>query len=180
MKPLYKGLLLGAIQVALVCSLGAKLLLDRATRPRVWVKSAPVDPELSIRGRYMSLRLEVPTRGFAMPPPTSVPRQPSRGRDSLGDRLYAKLELEGGQLVAVPAVDPRQVEWVTLHVVNNELFADLWEPLAYFIPERAKDPSVRPPGEELWVEVTLPRKGPPRPLRLGVKKAGELTPLDLP
>jgi len=29
---------------------------------------------------------------------------------------------------------------------------------------------VRPQGEELWVEVTLPKKGPPRQFRLGVKK----------
>jgi len=34
-------------------------------------------------------------------------------------------------------------------------------------------------SEELWVEVTVPRRGPPRPLRLGVKKDGTLTPLDL-
>jgi hypothetical protein len=38
---------------------------------------------------------------------------------------------------------------------------------------------VRAPGEELWVEVTLPRRGPPRPIRLAVKKDGVLTPLDL-
>lgn len=31
---------------------------------------------------------------------------------------------------------------------------------------------------QLWAEVTLPRKGPPRPIRLGVKKGGLLTPLD--
>ncbi|MCZ6514734.1 MAG: hypothetical protein O6850_02600 [Acidobacteria bacterium] len=32
---------------------------------------------------------------------------------------------------------------------------------------------------QLWAEVTLPRQGPPRPIRLGVKKEGLLTPLDL-
>jgi hypothetical protein len=31
-----KGLLLGALQLALVLSLGGKLLFDRMTRPRVW------------------------------------------------------------------------------------------------------------------------------------------------
>ena len=55
----------------------------------------------------------------------------------------------------------------------------LREPLAYFIPEHVPDPSARPVGEELWVEVTLPRKGPLRPIRLGVKKNGVLTPLNL-
>jgi hypothetical protein len=57
--------------------------------------------------------------------------------------------------------------------------ARLQEPVAYFIPEHVPDPSRRAAGEELWVEVTVPKKGPPRPIRLGVKKAGTLTPLDL-
>jgi hypothetical protein len=53
------------------------------------------------------------------------------------------------------------------------------EPVAFFIPEHVPDPSRRPPGEELWVEVSVPAQGPPRPIRLGVKKDGVLTPLDL-
>lgn len=40
----------------------------------------------------------------------------------------------------------------------------------FFIPEHVPDPSVRPTGETLWAEVTLPRRGPPRPIRLGVKR----------
>jgi hypothetical protein len=53
------------------------------------------------------------------------------------------------------------------------------EPLVYFIPEHAPDPSRRAADEELWVEVTLPKKGPLRPIRLGVKKGGVLTPLPI-
>ena len=53
------------------------------------------------------------------------------------------------------------------------------EPVAFFIPEHVPDPSQRRPGEELWAEVTVPRTGPPRPIRLGVKRNGELTPLPL-
>jgi hypothetical protein len=30
---------------------------------------------------------------------------------------------------------------------------------------------------EVWAEVTLPRRGPPRPIRLGIKKDGVVTPL---
>ena len=55
----------------------------------------------------------------------------------------------------------------------------LLDVLAYFIPEHVADPSRRPAGEELWVEVTQPRKGPLRPIRLGVRKDGVLTPLPL-
>jgi hypothetical protein len=40
--------------------------------------------------------------------------------------------------------------------------------------------SRRQEGEELWVEVTIPKKGPPRPIRLGVKKGdGAIIPLAL-
>lgn len=50
--------------------------------------------------------------------------------------------------------------------------------LAFFIPEHGPDPSRRPPGEELWAEVTVPPRGPLRPIRLGVRRHGQLTPLD--
>jgi hypothetical protein len=53
-------------------------------------------------------------------------------------------------------------------------------PVAFFIPPNVPDPSLRPAGEELWVEVSLPKRGSPRPIRLGVKRnGGEITPLDL-
>jgi hypothetical protein len=52
----------------------------------------------------------------------------------------------------------------------------LQEPLAYFIPEDVEDPSRR---RSLWVEVTVPPKGAPRPIQLGMKKDGVVTPLEL-
>jgi hypothetical protein len=52
--------------------------------------------------------------------------------------------------------------------------------VAFFIPEHIPDPSRRTQGEELWVEVTIPKTGPPRPIRLGVKKGdGPIVPLEL-
>jgi hypothetical protein len=55
----------------------------------------------------------------------------------------------------------------------------LSQPLAYFIPEHVADPSVRTRDEELWVEVTVPPTGAPRPIRLGVKANGVIRPLEL-
>ncbi len=166
MSPLHKGLALGVIHLALVGSLAGKMLIDRATRPRVWVRTAPVDPNLPIRGRYVSLRLEVATRGIA---PKFV-------------TLRVALRLENGQLVAVPVQSEspwNEGFWARLRIVDGVEFADIMEPVAFFIPEHAADPSRRQPGEQLWVEVTLPKKGLPRPIRLGVKKGGILSPLDL-
>ncbi len=124
MMPYKKGLVIGAVQILLVMSLGAKLLIDRARYPRVWVEVAPFDPSLPIRGRYVRLKI------------IGTPKV-------------------GGATIPTD------------------------QPLAYFIPDGVPDPSRRPSGEELWAEVTVPKKGPPRPIQLGVKKNGALTPLAL-
>jgi hypothetical protein len=79
--------------------------------------------------------------------------------------------------VAEPAGD-RSGEFARVVNRARERVLVLAEPLAYFIPEHAPDPSRRAPGEELWVEVTIPRAGAPRPIRLGVKRDGELKPID--
>jgi hypothetical protein len=117
-----RGLILAAIQIAMLASVGGKFLYDRATLPRCWVRAAPYDPNLPIRGRYISLRLE--------------------------QTVCAGTFSVAGQ---VP----------------------------FFIPENSTDPAWRPRGEELWAEVSVPKKGPPRPIRLGVRKDGVLTPLDI-
>ena len=64
MSATHKGLLLAALQIALVLSLGGKLLCDRMTRPRAWALVQAYDPELPIRGRYLSQRLQMPAEGF--------------------------------------------------------------------------------------------------------------------
>src|SRR4029434_97727 len=76
MTPLIKGLVLAAVHVGLVAALGAKLLYDRATRPRVWTLAAPYDPNLPIRGRYVSLQLVVEPRGVRETKPGSVSQPP--------------------------------------------------------------------------------------------------------
>lgn len=113
-----KGLILAVLHVALAASVAGKFVYDRQALPRVWVQTAPYDPRMPIRGRYVQLRL---VRENKAP--------------------------EG--------------------------------PVAFFIPENVPDPSRRASGEELWVEVSVPPKGLPRPIRLGVKKDGVLTPLNL-
>jgi hypothetical protein len=57
--------------------------------------------------------------------------------------------------------------------------ATLSQGVEYFIPDTAKSPFPPKKGEELWVEVTVPKMGPPRPVQLAVSKDGVFTPLDL-
>jgi len=163
-----KGLILAGLQLLLVASLGAKLLMDRATLPRAWAKATPYDPNLPIRGRYVSLRLEV------QPSPGVEPANYPENR--------AALRVENNRLVAVPARPGQDGVLITARRPQSPgapAGVVLQEPVDFFIPEHVPDPSRRPRGEELWVEVTVPRKGPPRPIRLGVKKDGALTPLSL-
>jgi hypothetical protein len=52
----------------------------------------------------------------------------------------------------------------------------------FFVPEHTlpfETIRSRPDAPELWAEVTLPHKGPPRPIRLATKKAGQMELLDI-
>jgi uncharacterized membrane-anchored protein len=158
-----KGLTIAAIHLAMVGSLGGKLLIDRATRPRVWARTAPIDPDLPIRGRYVRLRIEGVPAADLSEQPYSVPVVLSVQNETL---MVARDPHPSGARVTARTV-----------VRDGRQTAQLDPPLAFFIPEHVSDPSIRAAGEELWVEVTLPKQGPPRPLQLGVKKDGVLTPL---
>ena len=160
---LRKGLIVAALHVALVASLGAKMLADRAMRPRVWARVAPYDPDLPLRGRYVRMAIEAPA-------------DPSVHSDYYG---FFKPVIRNDELIFVPA-GPRDGLHGMSEQRDGRFVVRLGEALAFFIPEHVPDPSIRPAGEELWVEVTLPRRGPPRPIRLGIKKAGALTPIDVP
>ena len=48
---------------------------------------------------------------------------------------------------------------------------------AYFVPDRAKGPFPLKPGQELWVEVTMPPSGPPRPIQLALSSRAGFQPL---
>jgi hypothetical protein len=155
-----KGLIVGLIHVALVASLGAKLQMDRVTRPRVWARTMPVDPDSPLRGRYVRLRVQVDAQRWPGP-----------------DRELQRVRLEvHGQSLGV-ALDPVGSGGWARQVSEGVTVLD--QPLAFFIPEHVPDPSIRQPGEELWVEVTVPKAGAPRPIRLGVKKDDVIAPLDL-
>jgi hypothetical protein len=164
-----KGLVVAAIQVLLVAAVGAKYLYDRGHYPRVWVETLPYDPDLPIRGRYVRIAVLV-----------DAERTATRGApaDSGTPAMFmGRLEVKDQRLVAIEDNDGRH--WVSARSCNGKPCWQLAEPLAYFISERVQDPSRRPVGESLWVEVTVPPRGAPRPVQLGVKKNGRLAPLEL-
>lgn len=166
--PQNKGLLIAAVQLAIVLSLGVKLLYDRATRPRVWVQCEAYDPELIIRGRYLAESLRMRSNGFEdiVPKPYTF----------YGNMGWAYLHVENGQLVA-ERIGTGPGIWVQLRKdETGNLIAVTQQPVLLFIPENAQIPALAP-GEQMWVEVTVPTKGPPRPIRIGIKRNGAITPL---
>jgi hypothetical protein len=156
MKPAYRGIAIAVVHCVLVLTVAGKYAWDRDRLPRAWANATPIDPNLPIRGRYVTLQLRV------------VPADNSTAWS------LARLTAEDGRLVAHSVQSGGQSIW--------RRSPDIWvlsEAVAFFLPEHAADPSPVGPGEELWVEVSVPPNGPPRPLRLGVKKDGVLKPFDL-
>ena len=155
-----RGLLLAALQLGIVLLTGAKYLVDRSTLPRAWARARPFDPNLPIRGRYVRIALDVKLDGHSF------------------EGGAVKLQAANSELHAVPTLEDtgNRVGWMQ----SRAEIARLAEPVAFFIPEHIPDPSRREAGEELWVELTIPRKGPPRPIRLAVKTdtAFKVLPID--
>ena len=167
MKGMRKGLVVALLHVMLVSSLGAKLLYDRATRPRIWVRSFSYDPDLPIRGRYVALsaRAEI---GNSVDPMQKFP--------DMSLWVPVRLEVRSGKLYAI--TDDRGS--VHVRTKNPDGTVSLSESSMFFIPERANDPTRLKAGETLWFEATIPKKGPPRPIRLAISKGdGSFVPLDL-
>ena len=121
MTNLQRGLILAGAQLALVASLFAKYAMDRARLPRVWVQTVAYDPNLPIRGRYLSVRLRV---------------------------------------------------------LPEDVYGSPWN-LSGEMRDVTLNPSVRSAGVELWMEVTVPKTGPPRPIQLAIKRGESFTPLGM-
>jgi hypothetical protein len=156
MKPAYRGVAILVVHCALVLTIAGKYAWDRDRLPRAWANATPVDPSLPIRGRYVTMQLRV---------------EPGDREPDIGT---VRLNAENGRLIGYTDPKGTQNAW--------RRRPDLWiltQPVAFFIPEHAPDPSIRATGEELWVEVSVPPKGPPRPIRLAVKEDGVLRPLAL-
>jgi hypothetical protein len=165
LPPSRAGLLVALLQAGLLVSLGAVFLLERARLPRAWVRVAPVDPNLPIRGRYVSLALLVPAPRLQPPAPDAARRWAP---------VEIRLVVRGDGLEALPA-PPDSGRFGSHRALveqrDGTVLARLQDPVAFFIPPDGADPSRRPAGEELWVQVSLPKEGQPRPIQLGVRRA---------
>ena len=178
------------IQVTLVSSIAAKYLYQRRNCPSVWVRTAAYDPETPMRGRYLRLRLTV--NGCQSTLPSALHADFPRNIDGTTMptgftvkaeypvQFSAKLKVEGGKLLAIriPEADLKSKGVDVLAMPGSSCEAlSIIEPVDFYIAEHAEDPSWLKPGQELWIEVTVPPQGPPRPLQLALKDKGAWKPL---
>jgi len=177
------------IQLALVVSIAGKYLYERETCPRVWTRAVAYDPEMPMRGRYLSAHLEVDGCGSTLPSATHAqfPRD-INGAVKPGPYVVrgaavnfkANLKVENNQLVAVDLVGDNaqtggQEVWADSNTPCDQM--RLLEATDFFLAEHATDPMPLKHGQELWIEVTLPPKGAPRPIQMAVKDNGVWKPL---
>lgn len=167
MSAFSKGIIVAVLHLLIVVSLGGKLLYDRAYCPRVWVKTGSVDPDLPIRGRYFTLRVQVKAPWFHL--------------DDQYHLTDVELSVQNGELVASRVDYPTGLtvtSWRTRWSRSGPGEVLLDQGVPFFIPEHADAPRATQTGE-LWAEVTIPKKGPPRPIQLAVKDQSGWHPLNL-
>jgi hypothetical protein len=180
MSPVGRAVLLFAIQAALVLSIAGKYLYERMTCPRVWVRAAQYEPNAPLRGRYLAMQLAVDACGL---PRDEAHHTAGYNKQFPGYwRWTARLEAQGGKLVPVLASDNDRPEMTAELTMRGDRPCDratLLQGVEYFISDTAQSPFPPKNGEELWVEVTVPKMGPVRPIQLAVSKDGVFTPLVL-
>jgi hypothetical protein len=179
------------IQLALVSSIAAKYYYQRLTCPHVWTRATAYDPELILRGRYLSAQLQVDgcastldsarQANFPRDVNGAVAKGPFIIATQEGVRFKANLAVKDNRLIALRIEGAEDGQALGHEVVGpsgascdamrTEEFVNI------YLPEHAAN--WLHPQAELWVEVTLPPQGPPRPIQLALKDHGVWKPLNL-
>ncbi len=167
-----KGLVVLAIQLALVLSIGAKYAWERHHCPMVWARAAQVDPSQPLRGRYLAMSLHANGCGLPM----------GSGTSDL-DRLHIEPWQGVRAWHVVPAVRNGQLAPIVVDETRagptQEFFLGADVPCDegmlsgtsdFFVPEHAKAPLPLQKGQELWALVTVPPSGPVRPVKLAISR----------
>ena len=176
------------VQLAIVSSVAAKYLYQRWTCPRVWTHTVAIDPELLMRGRYLSLQLMVDGCQSTLPSakaaafPRDINGSAIQGPYQLRAlaTFHADLKVQNNRLLAIRILDDKNGRLGQAVSVWPGAACDamrLDTPVDFYIGEHARSPLPLKAGQELWIEVTVPGNGPPRPIQLAMKENGGWTPL---
>src|ERR1039458_8409184 len=181
-------------QLFIVSSVAGKYLWQRWRCPSVWTRAAAIDPELPMRGRYLSLQLTVDGCQSTLPSAklATFPRDVN-GAIKSGPYVLrpqpvefrANLKVENNKLVAVRP-EGQDIGGQEDSAAGQEISAmpsapcnqmTVTDGVDFYIPDTAKSPLPLQPGQELGIAVPAPPTGPPRPIQLALKDNGAWKPL---
>jgi hypothetical protein len=178
------------IQLTLVSWTAGEYLYQRGSFPRVWTRTVAINPGSLMKGRYLTLELYVD--GCQSTLPSAKQAAFGRNVDGTTNQLPysiagsapitfpARLAVKDNKLIAIriPSTgDPPDGQLVAAGPGMSCESLGLVDPVRFFVPKRAPVPMTLSPGMELWIEVTVPLKGPPRPVQLALKQDGRWEPL---
>lgn len=183
MKRGLAAVVLLVVQLALVLSVAGKYLYERKTRPRVWTRTTQFDPNAPLRGRYLALQLAVNACGLPHDAKHFTQGLQQYNSTAIGPGSYSwrvSLGVQNGHLVPQLQDDARSPEGIMemIQIANRECErVRVNTETEFFIPDTAKTPFPLKDGQELWVEVTVPESGPPRPIQVALSDTNSFHPI---
>jgi hypothetical protein len=186
-----RGVILLAVQWALVLTTTGKYLWERHTRPQVWTRVELFNErELAFtardpHNRYMAVQL---LANACTLPPHAVEMESDVDVLAENQGIYKQHPVRK-DLVRVVVVDGKLtlVEADGIHTGDKqELYWDLRKPctearlpdnIQFYVPSSDAMPTKLRPGETVWALVTVPKQGPPRPIELALSDATGFHPL---
>lgn len=181
------GVVVLAIQVALVLSIGVKYAWERHHCPMVWTAAEQYDPTQPIRGRYIALTLYASACDLGNKAESDFVRAPHPKSE-----FRAWTAMEAKEWRVVPAVRDGELAPTLVDETRpgptQQLKLDRGLPctsarlsgaVEYFIPGHAKFPFPLNDEQQLWALVTVPPSGPVRPVKLAVSDASGFRVLNL-
>jgi hypothetical protein len=183
MKLARVSVVLMILQLAIVASIGAQYVYQRWTSPHVWVRAVAPEASSAVSGRYLNLQLVVDGCQSTLPSakaatfPRDINGAAVQGPFGLiaGTIFRANLKVQSNRLIAVNAVvDETGREGQPVMATPGKPCDQmrLIHSVPFYVAENSIDASRLNPGQELWMEVTVPATGPPRPLQLALKENG--------
>jgi hypothetical protein len=175
------GMILLVVQLLIVLSIAGKFLYERRFYPRVWTRARQVDPNLPLRGRYLALQIMIDA--CSLPKDAQYYRpggRPDIGSLTSGWSWFVVPAPVNGRLaarLANPKSENDQAQYIFLEEHLPCTLTPFSSGQLYFIPDTSSPPFPLKPGQELWVEVTLPPSGPPRPIQLAISDPSGFHPL---
>jgi len=184
------SLVLLAVQAVLVCTVVASYAWQRHHYPRVWTRAYGYDPQLPLRGRYLSLQVSIDGCSSTLP----SAKQALFQRDFTGAvkpgpyaiqpvpnvQFSASLQVVNGQLQAVFLSNEEQRRFGQIVQAQPEKPCQqmlLRAPVNFYIADNAPNLFPLRPNQQLWIELTIPPQGPPRPIQLALKSDGNWQPV---